>query len=88
MKVGDKIYCKESRINLYNDNYLYENIVTKGKWYIITEIDNEHIRISSDAGLFFKYRLIFNELYYSFDDFFMTIKELRKLKLKKINERI
>ena len=82
MKVGDKVYCINTRLNPDKGN----SILTKGKYYIITEIEDNTIRVTSDIGLFFNYRKKHSDMFFSFDDFFMNEKEVRKLKLKTIYE--
>ena len=83
-KIGDKIYCKKSYKG-YN--------FTIGKIYEIYEISNKHLSFNFDQ------MLITNDEYHNIsfyiieqhkdvmklDEHFITINELRKLKLEKIN---
>lgn len=92
MNIGDKIYCKK-------DFYGYENLRNKpffcaGESYIIRYIRNNEVTI------FFKNMIsgwttfiinennttIFDKDYANLYDYFYTEKEVRKLKLKQIDE--
>ncbi len=86
MKVGDKVYCTCTRYDLDSKDHTNDKILTEGKYYTISEIEDNFIRITSDLDYVFNYRKLHSDLFYSFDDFFMTEKEHRKVKLKKIYE--
>lgn len=87
MKIGDKVVCiKDANFgknwegieHIYKMNDLYE---------ILSLNDNEsciNIRCLGDRYLSFS---INDDHKYKFKDYFSELKELRKLKLKKINER-
>ncbi len=87
MKEGDKVYCKKS----INDS-IYPIQITKDKEYIILLIKKHYIKISSDEyyigdpGYRF-YGLNDSKATYKFDEYFLTEKQYRKLKLEKIYER-
>jgi len=72
LKVGDKLYC-------YN-NYIFNETIFffVGHTYIITMIDGIYIWVIDKHE---NYYLIVN-----FHDYFYTTKELRKIKLERINE--
>ena len=79
MKVGDKVYCKK---NIKRTFMFYV-----GKTYTITDID-----VFSGINI---YTLYDNNTYigsigsgYYYDEHFMDIQEYRRLKLKKLNEKI
>jgi hypothetical protein len=82
MKVGDKVYCKKT-----NESN------TKGKLYDILIIDDDNrITLSTDKR---KHKILLEQRQFfiyeqvdhweKFSDFFITLKELRKKKLEKIN---
>lgn len=79
LKAGDKVYCINSRFNMHKQNNFYK----------IAEIRENHILITSDDKSNYKsgvysYRIKYDSLFQCFDDYFITIKELRKQKLEKL----
>lgn len=84
MKIGDKVYCIRTRLN--TDRKIYNNltILTNGNYYTIIEIGDVFIKVSSDIEHNFIYRQKNSEIFYSFNDYFLTEKETRKQKLNKI----
>lgn len=85
MKVGDKLYCINDR------KYIGSPINISGKIYEILAINSYKntttITMSNEIGdQSFYYSLKNNTEHYYIYNYFMTIKEMRKLKLKKINE--
>ena len=70
MRVGDKVYCKKS--------FLF---VDKGEVLSIELVDTNSYLI---GGLHFFKSNIHSDWF--FGDYFLTMKELRKKKLEKINE--
>lgn len=83
MKVGDKILCKKDyRSNVYN-HFIY----VAGQYYIIKSINNffgfdvVEFNFGDKA---FSIDFINNQTNY-FYDYFYNIKEMRKLKLNKLN---
>lgn len=75
MKIGDKIFCIKSKLN-HN---------TKGKTYKIFHINNinEILVTTNDWYL----GNVYNTTDYKFEDYFVTEKQLRKLKLEKLNDK-
>jgi predicted methyltransferase len=87
MKVGDKVHCKKSRV--FGDEFVY----IKEKTYVITEIKNNFVYVSSSiCGTKIESFLMIikcnkkKPVYYKFYDYFFTEQELRKQKLKRLNE--
>lgn len=96
-KIGDKVYCIKNRV----DNHLIYNtkqiIHIKGKFYTITNATETCVAVSSEMRSQYKntefrnykyylsYKLI-DSVYNQFSQHFITITELRKQKLLKINE--
>ena len=81
MKVGDNIICKKTRgyFNLKNNTYKILNIKNDVNLIAVSvEKNNYHFCCY--------YSSIFNEKCFVFDEYFISLKEYRKLKLKKINE--
>ena len=77
MKVGDKLYC-------YNS---VDHEITTGKVYIITFYDIFSLRIIDDNGLVDWFIIDENDSHYHYyKRNFYTLKEYRKLKLKKIQD--
>lgn len=82
MKAGDKVYCKAE---LYINDTIY---FRAGKWYIIVEIDNH----DNSIGVFYNAKgnsywmniLGSNACDCNFVDYFYSKKEVRKLKLEKL----
>ena len=72
LKVGDKLLCKK-------DDSSLNSFVYKGEYYIVNEV-NYWILINN-----LDYFTDINETYYIWN-FFYTPQELRKLKLKQLNE--
>ena len=79
MKVGNIVYCKKSLFQLFS----------KDECYIVKDLSNSGVRI------YFKLddwtTFTFGKEHFGwarFDDYFYTEKELRKLKLDKINGKI
>lgn len=89
MKVGDKIYCKRGLYNSYGKLFF-----KKDNWYTIGEVrssifDTFDIVVLSernDSVLFYT-TTTNNNNEYKYWNYFYSMKELRKLKLKKINEK-
>jgi len=78
MEVGDKLYCHKSCIMLHNNH----KTTTVGKYYTVINIilsDDRFIIIDDDNNEHF-----FFISSYSFH--FWSIREMRKIKLKQINE--
>ena len=81
LKVGDKLLCKNTK-----------NIIKKNKYYIIFNIDNTY----SHQWLLLQYKNVSGRYdWYSSNpknhswyiwDYFYTTQEVRKLKLKQLNE--
>ena len=83
MKVGDKVYCIKT-LKHYNLTFF-----NKGKVYIIAQVRYGNIRISDDVSGSSEFNLLEpNKDEYKFHEYFITQKEYRKQKLKKINETI
>jgi len=75
IKIGDIIFCKNNR-----QQFEYNIIFYAGKSYTITDIDDNCIYINGIA-----FMIKFNHGAYSFNEYFYTKKEYRKLKLEKLN---
>ena len=66
-------------------------IFIKGKWYKIDDYNDDNIFVISEYGskcgftIDVRYNAD-NQKYYKFDEGFITIREMRKNKLKKLNE--
>ena len=85
MKAGDRVVCKK---DLGDSTYLPELLFfKKGDIYKISEC-HKHGIYSIRAILFGFYFTTYLQVngYYCFDDYFIALKESRKLKLEKINE--
>ena len=80
LKIGDKVYCIKDKIVSYVNEYGNFEI---GKIY---QIDATFPHIIGVNGKFFNYRNHISPNYYKFDDYFITMKELRKQKLLKIQK--
>ena len=86
MKIVDKIYCIKDRPLLFADN-----LNTKGKIYSVLGFKDNEITVSCDKNIYhicahFKYnkKTKYYDDCYHFEDYFYSIKEYRKLKLKKL----
>lgn len=80
MKIGDKVYCKESIIR---GHYFF--IVDK--LYEIKSVSNTNktIFISDENNATMPFETYYpNDDYYKFNNYFTTLKDLRKEKLKKL----
>ena len=92
VKVGDKVYCKKN----YNfNNSFFSQSFIKNKTYTIDYIGediDQYEKISNDHSAYCtinKIIFLFLEGEYLsplFKEYFISIKESRKLKLQKINE--
>ena len=71
LKVGDKLLCKKS------SQYYYKR---KGEYYTVTDINKNRIYFDHDW-----FSLYPNNIWYIWN-FFYTSQEVRKLKLKKLND--
>ena len=77
MKIGDKVFCYRS-IPLFNKGDFYKiGMVTPRGVYIEPAIylDGHYFKLKNSSELGFVF----------FDDYFYTKREIRKLKLEKIN---
>jgi len=95
MKVGDKLYCYNGLS--YSEDDGGDIIVVSGKSYTIVEIDLEcqyfdfqSLSVEGESKALHNFSLepifnIDNREYYSYRNWFLTEREYRKLKLKKIN---
>lgn len=99
-KIGDKIYCIKNRVDdhlIYNTKQI---IHIKGKFYTITNATETCVAVSSEMRsqynntqfrnykYYLSYELI-DSVYNQFKQYFITIPELRKLKLQKLyNEKM
>jgi hypothetical protein len=86
MKIGDKILCIKDHI--FADNYV---VVRKNKIYIIENIEDDKndkiVTTTTERGTTY-WSLSPNGAHFKFHDFFVdNLKEQRKLKLKKLNEK-
>lgn len=78
MKVGDKLYCiKNVKTNI---NIQFFKVFTKNKQYEILDINDNIIEITSDLGTYL------NITVEEIEKYFYTTKELRRNKLKNLNE--
>lgn len=92
MKAGDKVYCIKS---YYDGQYVF----IKNKFYIVEDIDDilpdaQRIWIYSETNTtphgylgFITHGKLYSNYQY-FNEYFATLKELRQLKLQKLNEKI
>ena len=84
-----KVLCKKS----------YEGIYTKNKWYKALQVSNNEIEIDSEFVYNINFRFINRKklnkiknndimvwIDWVFEDYFYTLKELRKFQLKQLNE--
>ena len=72
---GDLVICKKD----------FNKIgYKKGNQYIITDIIGEIFRISSDEPGFYWFDSTIKEDMFSFDRYFITQKELRRIKIEKL----
>ena len=78
LKVGDRLLCKKNTTN--NNKYNKYELFLKNEYYIITIIDNVYVYVCHDW-----YKLDQNSIWYLWD-FFYTPQEVRKLKLKQLND--
>lgn len=85
MKKGDVVICIKSRSGVTS------TLLTKGKKYYIKDIDDYNVSTSCDESIYhISCHFIFKgdtRNSYIFSEYFMTIKEDRLNKLKKINEK-
>lgn len=81
MKVGDKLCCKISKNNIFN-----KIIHIEGYTYTITKMDEDFIYVTSELDRLYNYSLEPSDIYYYVYEIFITTKEVRNLKLKKLNE--
>ena len=84
MKVGDKVLCKKAfSISGFNIHF------TEGKYYYIHRVESDYnissFYILGDGGIECDFEFDEDNTY-KFSEHFYTGKELRKLKLDKINE--
>lgn len=79
MKIGDKIYCKKCHTIFKNGLPDYSHL--SGKMYEIEYLEPDIIYVKSELTPPWEYcGYTYDELY----NHFLTLKELRKLKLEKI----
>lgn len=84
VKIGDKYYCIKDRYHYYN------NINKAGKIYKVIRLNLEHDWVCLSTELVensnneFFYSLIDDYECYYFYEYFISIKEYRKLKLQKL----
>lgn len=89
MKVGDKVYCTQTKYNLSS-----KQVFKKGKYYVISHIEKDNVSIKSeeiDKYGFNNHKFILSNheslnhhIFYEFDNFFMNKQKERKLKLEKL----
>lgn len=85
MKVGDKLYCTNT---LTHDNI---NYFIKNKYYTIIDVYPQTIKVLDELGgyyinWFFETQIESQQYdQYKLNDYFISIKEHRKLKLEKLN---
>lgn len=84
-----KVFCKQSYIIHSDGTELY----TKGLWYDVRHIEMFQQKIVAYAiannipNIFDEYYFVVDGYNDKFEDYFYTMKEIRKMKLKKINNR-
>lgn len=84
MKVGDKVYCKNNLIVPSGDVYF-----SVGYYYEIIEFGSDLvINNNEDCGCIFAFAKINIHNHWTFNNYFNTPKELRKIKLEEINEKM
>ena len=88
LKIGETLICKKEYIIDVGTNT--STLLTNGKRYIIENVNNNNIYVSCDAAFGGLKKLNPNRFttlhgVSKISDYFYTKKELRKLKLEKIN---
>jgi len=79
MKIGDVLIMADNHSNWYNTNFTPINII-KHENFIITELLGEYCELKN-----MKYNYHIKLLLSSLDNYFMTQKESRKIKINKLN---
>jgi len=76
LKVGDKVICKNNKgVFKYHGDIRFKI----GETYVIKRINVDYVEINQSG-----FKIISQNDCFNFDDFFMTLKEYRKQKLKRI----
>ncbi len=84
MRVGECVVCiKDIGDGTYIPELLFYK---KGDIYRITGVYPHGVYTIKARTFSFYFTILHSEQYYYFDDYFITLKECRKNKLKKINE--
>lgn len=87
MKVGDFYYCIRSRYSGKNGSMLVHKSDEK---YEIKQIRESVNRITLKTECryddYFFYTIKKDDMYWSFNDYFVSLSDYRKMKLKKLNE--
>lgn len=91
MKVGDKLICKKSLSKQYSGavGELYYGITPNCK-YEIVEMHHHELSVKVDFGFciwFTRSKEPWKE-FEKLDEYFYTVKEIRKIKLNKLNNEI
>lgn len=83
MNIGEQVYCIKTL-----NHYSYDFFI-KGKLYTITHSYYGNIRIKDEVSGTSEFNLIEpNADQYKFENYFITNKEYRKLKIEKLNEKL
>jgi hypothetical protein len=86
MKVGDEVYCIKSRNNLNLKNNTYHILkIDNNKNDILISVEHNQIHINCHY-LYHNTSTLSKKNFYCFEEYFISESELRKLKLKKLNE--
>ena len=76
-KKGDKIICRKTLGDYYKR-------IEKGKIYLVEDVVNDYLKfLIKVEGIYFS--LVSNNNFLNINDYFYTMKEARRLKLKKLN---
>jgi len=85
MRVGYILYCHSNLLSHNSDNF-YLEYLSIGNIYIITNIYDDSFQVINDIGSKYVFRYDDNNRVYYYKNYFHTIKEIRKLKLERLEQ--
>ena len=87
MNLNDIVICKKSNESNTKDKY-YKILGKDDNKIIVSTDENTNPNTNPNGALNYRYYYLHTQIqkYYKYDKFFMSTKELRKIKLEKLNE--
>ena len=75
LKKGERVLCYNNKCN--NEDFKYHSILTVGKLYVITDVDDTGFSLANDLRIHCHYNYVSFGIGINGDEFFKTVEEYR-----------